>query len=184
MDVLHKQKISESLKKAYKEKRRIGFVKGVPSPRKGKSVPGWTNSTSFKKGNSAPRTAYKKGDPRCLGNKNALGNIPWNKGIVWITLRGKNHPNWKGGMPRNRGRDASYDDFRKYTDWQKSVFKRDNWTCQHCGKHGGELHADHIKQWITHPKLRYELSNGRTLCPPCHRKTPTYGKKIKHYGAS
>lgn len=65
----------------------------------------------------------------------------------------------------------------EYRLWRESVFKRDDFTCQECGKRGGELHADHIKPWKSHPELRYDVSNGRTLCVQCHRETPTYGNK-------
>lgn len=62
----------------------------------------------------------------------------------------------------------------EYKEWRKSVFERDKYTCIWCGQVGGELNADHIKPWALYPKLRYTLDNGRTLCKPCHEKTPTY----------
>ena len=62
-----------------------------------------------------------------------------------------------------------------YTKWRTSVYKRDNFTCQDCGKRGIRLEADHIKPFAFFPELRFELSNGRTLCKDCHKKTPTYG---------
>lgn len=55
--------------------------------------------------------------------------------------------------------------------WRKSVFERDNYTCQVCNVRGTYLEADHIKPWAYFPELRFELSNGRTLCRPCHDKT-------------
>lgn len=63
-----------------------------------------------------------------------------------------------------------------YRLWRNAVFERDDWTCQHCKVRGGFLHADHIKPYATHPDLRLDVDNGRTLCPPCHRKTDTYGR--------
>lgn len=63
----------------------------------------------------------------------------------------------------------------RYRRWRLAVFERDNFTCQHCGVRGVRLHADHIKSWARHPELRYDVSNGRTLCVPCHMKTPTWG---------
>jgi len=64
-------------------------------------------------------------------------------------------------------------------DWRKSVFERDDYTCQFCGLRGTYLEADHIKPWAYFPDLRYELSNGRTLCKPCHNTTKIGYKKLK-----
>ena len=61
--------------------------------------------------------------------------------------------------------------------------ERDNYTCQICGTRGGDLEADHIKPFAYYPDIRFELSNGRTLCKPCHRKTDTYGEKAKKHRA-
>ena len=89
---------------------------------------------------------------------------------------GSKNPNWKGGVsPINKRIRRS----SKFFQWRKQVFERDNYTCQLCFKRGGELHPDHIKQFAYYPKLRFELSNGRTLCKECHMKTKTWGFK-KH----
>jgi 5-methylcytosine-specific restriction endonuclease McrA len=89
---------------------------------------------------------------------------------------GPNHNHWKGGISpenqRQRGTSA-------YKLWRIAVFHRDHYTCQHCGQVGGELNADHILPFAYYPELRLELSNGRTLCLPCHEKTPSYKKKRK-----
>jgi hypothetical protein len=47
-----------------------------------------------------------------------------------------------------------------------------------CEKRGGELHADHIKQFAYYPTLRFVLDNGRTLCKECHKQTDTYKRKM------
>lgn len=61
--------------------------------------------------------------------------------------------------------------------WRKSVFERDNYTCQICGKVGGRLEADHIKSFALYPELRFDINNGRTLCKSCHIQTDSYGWK-------
>lgn len=64
----------------------------------------------------------------------------------------------------------------KYKAWRTLVFERDNYTCQFCSSRSVFLHADHIKPFALYPDLRFEVSNGRTLCVPCHKKTGTYGR--------
>ena len=88
----------------------------------------------------------------------------------------KNHL-WKGGItPLNRKIRTS----TEYKEWRTAVFKRDNYTCVLCGDNtSGNLNADHIKRFSDYPELRLEVSNGRTLCIPCHRTTDTYGRGTK-----
>ena len=85
--------------------------------------------------------------------------------------RGEKIWNWKGGItPVNKQIRTS----SAYVNWRRQVYERDDYTCQVCGQRGGELNADHIKSFANHPELRLELSNGRTLCKPCHQETDTY----------
>lgn len=87
--------------------------------------------------------------------------------------RGENSPHWKGGItPINKAIHVS----PQFKRWALAVKIRDNFTCQSCQKHGGQMHADHIKRFADFPSLRFDLLNGRTLCPDCHRNTPTYGR--------
>ena len=101
-----------------------------------------------------------------------------------IPVRTEMHNSFLGGKPFNyvngsaQGRRNSIKDRKKDTDWRKMVFERDNYTCQGCGDVGCKLEADHIKRFAEYPNLRYELSNGQSLCIPCHRKkTSEEGKK-------
>lgn len=138
-------------------------------------------ASGFKTGVKPPR--HNKGCHcnRCSGFPVIYGKTPWNKGIKFDAIRGNRHWNWQGGKPK-KVRGMTYEENRKYKDWRKEVFKRDDWMCQFCGKRGGILHADHVNPWIAYPKLRFELSNGRTLCAPCHRKTDTYSRHASYYG--
>lgn len=92
------------------------------------------------------------------------------------TIMGSNHWNWKGGITSTQIKIRNSFEMR---EWRKAVFERDDYTCQVCGIRGAYLHADHIKPFYLFPELRFELLNGRTLCAPCHRKTPTYGGRVK-----
>ena len=84
---------------------------------------------------------------------------------------------WKGGVSDNRHKVHR----AVYKRWVKAVFERDNYTCQGCRKRGIELQSHHIKSWANHPKLRFKLSNGQTLCIACHKLTDNYkGKNNKN----
>ena len=148
------------------------------------------------------RTSWNKGltindDPRVArfvnaGHKAHIGVAPWNKGVKGIQIawnRGlpmerwqkENNPNWKGGITKENEK------IRKtieYKNWRRACMERDNFTCQICLKRGGDLEIDHIKPQSLFPELRFELTNGRTLCIPCHRKTDTYGENIKRYSGT
>lgn len=72
-----------------------------------------------------------------------------------------------------------------YRAWRMAVLIKDNFTCQRCGKKGVYLEADHIKPFAYFPELRFDVSNGRALCKPCHQKTDTYGSGAKKlYGSN
>lgn len=58
----------------------------------------------------------------------------------------------------------------EYKAWRVSVYRRDDYTCRKCGARGVRLNAHHIKGYAMFPDLRYELSNGITLCEICHKK--------------
>ena len=112
-----------------------------------------------------------------LGNKINLGRKqPMEERLRRTKLMaGEKCHKWKGGVtPIN-------EKIRKstlYKIWRTSVFDRDDYTCQICEEKGVTLNADHIKPFSLFPDLRFELSNGRTLCVPCHRNTETYGGRI------
>jgi hypothetical protein len=70
-----------------------------------------------------------------------------------------------------RGRDSS-----ELSQWRKQVYLRNNFTCQQCGYHGRSLHAHHIKSYSDYPELRFDISNGLTVCISCHEKL--HGRKL------
>ena len=63
-------------------------------------------------------------------------------------------------------------DTELYKKWGMAVRKRDGYCCQMpgCDKRGpSNLQVHHILKWSEYPHLRYEVSNGITLCWACHK---------------
>lgn len=88
---------------------------------------------------------------------------------AWIRGRenriGENAPAWKGGVtPLNMLIRNNEETAR----WRQIVFRRDRWTCQSCGVKTKDLHAHHIKEFSSHPELRFDENNGITMCRSCH----------------
>lgn len=88
--------------------------------------------------------------------------------VITGTRWGKNNANWnpkltakERALKRPSGISSA---------WRNSVYERDKFTCQCCGDNrGGNLNAHHIRNHATNKKLRWEISNGITLCDACHR---------------
>lgn len=99
-----------------------------------------------------------------IGIENAHASVREGKVVIWVGKR----PPWEltNKDLRNSGR---------YREWRNKVFIRDDYTCQHCNQRGGELNAHHIKQFAKYVDLRFEVSNGLTLCVDCHKKVHREG---------
>lgn len=74
----------------------------------------------------------------------------------------------------------NYDD-PQYEDFRKEVLKRDGRICKMPGCNSRKnLHVHHIRTWAKASSLRYDTSNGITLCKNCHKSIT--GKE-SHYEA-
>lgn len=132
------------------------------------SIAQWENAKTCS--NKCRHILHRQFTPSAESNeKNRLAHLGE------VTMSGSCHYMWKGGITPKRKKDYFS---KEYKEWRKSVFERDNYTCQTCKVRGGELNADHIKPYAFFESLRYTLSNGRTLCLDCHRKTETWGRKV------
>ena len=79
---------------------------------------------------------------------------------------GEKNPQYKDGRVKKNG------DFYVQIEWRKMrkwIYERDNYECQICGKHGGELHAHHIIP-VGECKNPLRKSNIITLCRKCHQQ--------------
>lgn len=162
------KKISEGLKRAYIEGRRLKDFTGK-------------------------RGGFKKGVIPWNKDKVGIMPVPWNKGTRGLTKpnsgsfkkgevsKGEKHYNWKGGITQENR--IQRNNFKLYM--QNLVFKRDDYTCQLCGVKGGKLQVDHIQPWAEYVELRFSMDNCRTLCMDCHYLI-TFGKpkpkNIKTWG--
>lgn len=81
---------------------------------------------------------------------------------------GPNASVWKGGVTRGRNKNAA-----KQRAWSRAVFQRDKFRCQTCGSNRN-LHAHHVLPYATHRRLRFVVSNGKTLCAQCHSAVHGY----------
>jgi hypothetical protein len=141
----HKRKVSDAIKKQWLNGKRKG---------------GWKLSDGAKKKISIAHMGHKSYFP--------IGYSVWNKGKknAQPKLYGSDNPHWKGGITiKNTQLRNSY----QYRDWRRSVYIRDNFTCVFCEITGGRLVAHHVKEFSLYPKLRFDISNGITLCVECHK---------------
>ena len=80
-------------------------------------------------------------------------------------MEGEKNPNWKGGISDDRNKRF----VKESAKWRRLVYARDNYECQRCGdSNGGNLNAHHIFPWVENSNKRFDVSNGITLCKPCH----------------
>jgi 5-methylcytosine-specific restriction endonuclease McrA len=96
----------------------------------------------------------------------------WAEGrVVRRTLRGPDHPQWRGG---SQGYRLSRPEWKAR---RKEIYERDNWTCQKCGKRcqgvrsknrdrGRDIQCHHIISYII--SRDDSPDNLITLCLSCH----------------
>jgi 5-methylcytosine-specific restriction endonuclease McrA len=171
-----------NLSSAEKEQAVSLYKSGLSSPKvaaiMGCSVSG-VSSLLRKEGLSRPRTQthllgakmpsshVEKTRKRMTGNKHSLRTR-----LRMSEAHRKRLKDYIRKEPQNKLIRKSIE----YKLWREAVYKRDNYTCQICYKRGSiTLNADHIKPFALYPKLRFSITNGRTLCIECHRATPTFG---------
>lgn len=153
-----RNKLSNSLKKVWdsgKRKRTLTDESKakISQNRKGKGI---GNTNGFTKN----QTPWNKGKPH------NVHTTAWRKAVS-AANSGANHWNWKGGISAENRlmRNSS-----KHKEWSIAVFKRDHFKCKTCGIHGqrGQIVAHHIIPWSSNKELRFDVSNGVTLCRKCH----------------
>lgn len=167
-----RKRISEAVKKAYAEGRLVSHRK----LHKGDgTLKGFTGRHT--EATKAKISTNRKG--KALGNRNGFteGHTPHNKAKphpvhtpewrakVSAANSGASHWNWKGGIDAANRLERNS---TRHKDWSLAVLERDRWTCRNCGAKGRDLVAHHVVPFSQDRSLRYEVSNGLTLCRACH----------------
>jgi len=131
-----------------------------------------------------PEETRKKISDALKGKKNSLGvkrSDEFKQNLSEFWSNNPNHNHWIDGLGRTRTTERRWDmRTTRYQKFRQSVLERDKYTCVCCGSKE-HLHVDHIMPYSQYPELRYEMDNGRVLCHPCHKLTPTYAGKLLSY---
>ena len=147
----------------------------------------------FKKGNTFGKV--HKGHPFYKGGEKGwfkVGHVPWHKGkkigFVPVYAFKKGHAPWNKGKVGNTPLLKRIRICKKYFNWRKEVFQRDDYTCQECGQRGGILNVNHIilLSFIVEKEniqtfddamncdLLWDINNGEVLCERCHKLLRPY----------
>ncbi len=156
-------------KNSVSNKRQIpwnkGLTKEIDMRLKNEFAGKYTRTDKIRKKQSAANKGLFKGEKNPM-----FGRI------------GERAPQWKGGITKicERIRHSF-----KYAQWRIAIFKRDDYTCQCCGKRGVyieahhhlkgfsnillENHVDSIEKALDCKEL-WDMDLGQTLCKKCHKK--------------
>lgn len=92
------------------------------------------------------------------------GHIPWNKGIKWKRMEGKNSPVWKGNNIK----------YMTLHDWMRDKYGKPK-KCEFCGKTKGKIHYASIDHRYTR-----NIKDWLRLCPNCHNKYDREHKNLNY----
>lgn len=125
------------------------------------------------------RTSIVNGNNLLMGRTVNCPICGYNK--TSVKMKGELNPHWDPDLTDEQRKDRidrieRVMDSPEYRKWRWTVFRRDNYTCQICGKKvSGHIEAHHIKSWKDYPDLRYDIDNGITLCKECHKEIHKVG---------
>ena len=113
-------------------------------------------------------------NPEETRRKQSANNARANTGRVISEEERKRHgmkkeknPNWRGGITTES---ELVRKSNEYLQWRRSVFERDNYTCQKYGTWGGQLVVHHINNFAERADLRLAIDNGITLSKKAHQE--------------
>lgn len=123
------------------------------------------------------RSERLKGKTKSLEHRIAMSKAQTGR------IKGEKHHKWKGGISNSA---YNREGRLEYRLWKQMVHEQSGFKCSRCGVEQGTfceccgqritLHAHHVRPYADHPELRYDVSNGISLCSACHWK--------EHHGKS
>ncbi len=180
MEVLTRKRNRQPMKESTKEKIRQAMLRigHLPPSQLGKtrSTESKERISVAKKGSNHSEETRQKMSENRMGEKNhfygkshtrssrkkmsdARDGITGDKCWNWIKDRNQ-------VIEKHRLRGTS-----EWKEWRIGVFERDEYTCQECGEGGSNLEPHHIVPLRISMDTLFDLTNGITLCRPCHQKT-------------
>lgn len=186
---MEQYKFKEWLEHQYSVLRRSADDIAKDENRDSKTIWSWLKKFGIptrKRGAESSPGTFQKGHKLGVGRKHtdetkrkireaslADGRVPWGKGNepFWRGKTGSDHPSYKGGLTPER---QSVYSSPEWVDAVKTVWARDNATCQCCGKHHntaevrGTFHIHHITSFQV-KELQTEPKNLVLLCRDCHK---------------
>lgn len=160
--------IYKRTKPPWNKEKKCPQLTGKNNPMYGKKRPDLAeyNRTHTRKGKEHPNYGKHWKLSTNIRTKMSLSHLDKKKPQQSKRMKGENNPNWKGGItPKTIKRLTNNPIWDKL---RKQVYKRDNHTCQICGKIKCIVIAHHIVPY----RISQDdgLVNLLTICPSCHPK--------------
>lgn len=128
---------------------------------------------AWNKGKKMNDEFCKKISVRQLGRKQIRSDA--GKKSFSEKMSGENHPRWVKDRTKRLER-LRLGASENWKNWRKAVFERDGYKCLDCGT-GGYLEPHHIIPLKQTLSRAFDVTNGISLCRPCHKMT--MGKELK-----
>lgn len=165
-------------------------------------------ATEFKKGRTAPTTAFKKGCKSwCKGktftvehrrklSESHFGIKQTQRTILKRTAKttgkkrteeikkklselNKGEKHYRWNPDRQKILSSKRMNSTYDKEWTKNVYKRDSFICQTSNENcSGRIEAHHILGWVKYPDLRHIINNGITLCHTHHPRKKEDERKL------
>ncbi len=200
----HTEEVKQIMSDKMKGRKRFPFSdewkKNISLAGKGKPKPeGFGESRSRDKAWN-----WKGGKPKCIDCNKELSNYGHIRCLDCFKIFESEHPelngNYKGGVTPLHLWIRS---LQEYENWHIRILKRDNYTCQDCSQHGGNLEVHHEKSFakllkeflqeydqfspiedketLVRLAIKWQpfwnTDNGITYCTKCHKENYIYLKE-------